>query len=311
MELRQLQYLVAVAEEASFTRAAQRVHISQSGVSAQVRQLEHELGAELFDRSARAATLTRAGEAALGHAREALAAAAAMRQAVDDVNGLLRGRLTVGMVTACTITGLFDALDAFHRAHPGVAVTLLEHNSAELAAQVRAGVIDVALVGVAGEAPEGLAALPIVSERLVAAFPAVGATAGRVHGVPSGVPSGASAGVSSLTLDDLTRLPLICMPAGTGIRTAFDQACAARGLQATVALEASAASVLADLAARGLGVAILSESMAAAAGDGLRAVPIEDCDTPALLALIWKPSPPAAVAELVRHCRRAFAGGAS
>lgn len=295
MELRQLQYLVAVAEEASFTRAAQRVHISQSGVSAQVRQLEHELGAELFDRSARAATLTRAGEAALGHAREALAAAAAMRQAVDDVNGLLRGRLTVGMVTACTITGLFDALDAFHRAHPGVTVTLLEHNSAELTAQVRAGIIDVALVGVAGEAPEGLAALPIVSERLVAAFPA----------------TLASTGTASLTLDDLTRLPLICMPAGTGIRTAFDQACAARGLAATVALEASAASVLADLAARGLGVAILSESMAAAAGERLRAVPIDDCDTPALLALIWKPSPPAAVAELVRHCRRAFASAAS
>ncbi len=300
MELRQLQYLVAVAEEASFTRAAQRVHISQSGVSAQVRQLEHELGAELFDRSARAATLTRAGEAALGHAREALAAAAAMRQAVDDVNGLLRGRLTVGMVTACTITGLFDALDAFHRAHPGVVVTLLEHSSAELTAQVRAGAIDVALVGVAGEAPEGLAALPIVSERLVAAFPASGETAGRVHGV--------SSGASSLTLDDLTRLPLICMPAGTGIRTALDLACAARGLQVTVALEASAASVLADLAVRGLGVAILSESMAAAAADRLRAVPIDDCDTPALLALIWKPSPPAAVAELVRHCRRAFAG---
>src|SRR5512146_2840508 len=303
MELRQLQYLVAVAEEASFTRAAQRVHISQSGVSAQVRQLEHELGAELFDRSARVATLTRAGEAALGHARAALAAAAAMRQAVDDVNGLLRGRLTVGMVTACTITGLFDALDAFHRAHPGVVVTLLEHSSAELAAQVRAGTIDLALVGVAGEAPEGLAALPIVSERLVAAFPA-----NLAGSEPP--PSPALAGASSLTLDDLARLPLICMPAGTGIRAAFDQACAARGIQATVALEASAASVLADLAARGLGVAILSESMAAAAaGVRLRAVPIDGCDTPALLALIWKPSPPAAVAELVRHCRRAFADG--
>jgi DNA-binding transcriptional LysR family regulator len=299
MELRQLQYLVAVAEEASFTRAAQRVHISQSGVSAQVRQLEHELGAELFDRSARAATLTRAGEAALGHAREALAAAAAMRQAVDDVKGLLRGRLTVGMVTACTITGLFDALDAFHRAHPGVVVTLLEHSSAELTAQVRAGTIDLALIGAAGEAPAGLAALPIVSERLVAAFPAV----------PP--PSAAPTAVPSLTLGDLARLPLICMPAGTGIRAAFDQACAAGGHQVRVALEASAASVLADLAARGLGVAILSESMAAAAGGRLRAVPIAGCDTPALLALIWKPSPPAAVAELVRHCRRAFAGGAS
>src|SRR5712691_2570737 len=153
MELRQLEYLVAVAEEASFTRAAQRVHISQSGVSAQVRQLEHELGADLIDRSARTATLTQAGDAALAHAREALAAVAAMRQAVDDVNGLLRGRLTVGMVTACTVTGLFDALDAFHAAHPGVLITLLEHASGELTDLVRAGVLDLALIGAAGEAP--------------------------------------------------------------------------------------------------------------------------------------------------------------
>jgi DNA-binding transcriptional LysR family regulator len=315
MELRQLEYLVAVAEEASFTRAAQRVHISQSGVSAQVRQLEHELGAELFDRSARTATLTQAGEAALAHAREALAAAAAMREAVDDVNGLLRGRLTVGMVTACTITGLFDALDAFHRAHPGVVVTLLEHSSAELIAQVRAGAIDLALIGAAGEAPQGLAALPIVSERLVAALPAVlpaaHPLAGPARGASPGTSPGVPPGASSLTLPDLARLPLICMPAGTGIRSAFDQACAARGIQATVALEASAASVIADLAARGLGVAILSESMAAAytgsAGDGrLRALPIDDCDVPALLALAWKPSPAPAVAEFVRHCRRAF-----
>ena len=61
MELRQLEYFVAVAEEANFTRAAERVHISQSGVSAQIRQLERELGAELFDRSARTATLTARG----------------------------------------------------------------------------------------------------------------------------------------------------------------------------------------------------------------------------------------------------------
>src|SRR5215831_700003 len=116
MELRQLEYLVAVAEEANFTRAAQRVHISQSGVSAQVRELERDLGATLIDRSSRAARLTGAGAAALPHARAALAAVASLRQAVDDVNGLIRGRLVVGMVTACTVTGLFDALDRFHRA---------------------------------------------------------------------------------------------------------------------------------------------------------------------------------------------------
>src|SRR3954452_23518234 len=100
MELRQLEYFVAVVEEAGFTRAAERVHISQSGVSAQIRQLEHTLGATLIDRSGRRASLTAAGAAALEHARAALASVTAVRKAVDDVKGLIRGRLVVGMVTA-------------------------------------------------------------------------------------------------------------------------------------------------------------------------------------------------------------------
>ena len=95
MELRQLEYFVAVAEEANFTRAAERVHISQSGISAQIRQLERDLGAELIDRSGRTASLTTAGAAALEHARGALASVEAVRQAVDDVKGLVRGRLVV------------------------------------------------------------------------------------------------------------------------------------------------------------------------------------------------------------------------
>ena len=170
MELRQLEYFVAVAEERNFTRAAERVHISQSGVSAQIRRLERELGAELFDRSARTATLTAAGRAALDHARAALAAAAAVGQAVGEVTGLIRGRLVVGMVIGCTVTPLFEALSAFHRAHPGVEISLLEDNSDRLVEAVRLGTVDVALVGTA-TAPEGLEALTIISERLVVVVP--------------------------------------------------------------------------------------------------------------------------------------------
>src|SRR5664279_4956428 len=135
MELRQLEYFVAVAEEASFTRAAERVHISQSGVSAQIRQLEHELGATLLDRSGRTTTVTTvttAGAAALEHARAVLTSVTAVRQAVDDVTGLIRGRLVIGMVSGCTITPLFDALAAFHLAHPGVEIMVFEDNSDRL-----------------------------------------------------------------------------------------------------------------------------------------------------------------------------------
>ncbi|GAA3309129.1 hypothetical protein GCM10020295_72920 [Streptomyces cinereospinus] len=153
MELRQLEYLVAVAEEQNFTRAAERVHISQSGISAQIRQLERELGAELFDRSTRTVTLTVAGKAALEHARTALAAAGAVGQAVGEVTDLIRGRLTVGMVIGCTLTPLFDALAAFHKAHPGVQISLLEDSSDRLADGVRTGAVDLALIGAATATP--------------------------------------------------------------------------------------------------------------------------------------------------------------
>ncbi|GAA0382657.1 LysR substrate-binding domain-containing protein [Microbispora corallina] len=291
MELRQLEYFVAVAEERSFTRAAQRVHISQSGVSAQIRHLERELGAELFDRSARTATLTVAGKAALEHARAALAAAGALAQSVGEVTGLIRGRLTVGMVVGCTITPLFDALAAFHRAHPGVEIALTEDNSDRLVEAVRAGTADLALVGTAA-APEGLEALTIVSERLVAAAP----------------PGHPLAAVDRVTLPDLLDHPLVCMPRGTGLRAVLDRACEARGLRPVVALEAGAADAVADLAARGLAVAVLSESMASLHRDRLTTSLIEDVETPALLALVWRSPSGPAVRAFLGHARRAFAG---
>ena len=290
MELRQLEYFIAVAEGANFTRAAERVHISQSGVSAQIRQLEHDLGATLIDRSGRTASLTAAGAAALEHARAALAAAGAVRQAVDDVNGMIRGRLVVGMVTACTVTPLFDALAAFHLAHPGVEITLIEDNSDRLIERVRTGAADLALIGASGAPPQGLAALPIVSERLVAALP----------------PGHPLAGRPQATLADLSAYPIVCMPKGTGVRTVFDQACAAKGIRPDIALQASAPGAVADLAIRGLGIAILSESMAASHHGRLKALAIDDIETPAVLALIWTTAQSPALRNLLLHSRQAF-----
>jgi DNA-binding transcriptional LysR family regulator len=291
MELRQLEYFIAVAEEANFTRAAERVHISQSGVSAQIRQLEHDLGAALIDRSGRTASLTSAGAAALEHARAVLASVGAVRQAVDEVNGLIRGRLVVGMVTACTVAPLFEALAAFHLAHHGVTVTLIEDTSSRLVERVRAGQADLALIGASGAPPSGLDALPIVSERLVAA-------------VPPGHPL---AGRPQTTLADISGYPLVCMPEGTGIRAVFDQACAASGMHPDIALQASAPGAVADLAIRGLGIAVISESMAASHAGRLKALVIDDIETPAVLALVWAPAESPALRELVVHCRRAFA----
>jgi DNA-binding transcriptional LysR family regulator len=292
MELRQLEYLVAVAEQANFTRGAERAHVSQSGISAQIRQLERDLGADLFDRSSRSVALTAAGEAAIGHARAALAAAGALRQAVDEVNGLVRGQLTVGMVTACTVAPLFDALSAFHLAYPGIGITLAEDHSDRLVEHVRSGSADLALIGAAGDLPEGVGGQIVISEHLVAAVPAGHTLAGRPE----------------VGLAELAGYPIISMPVGTGVRAVFDQACAEGSLRPDVALQASAPSAVADLAVRGLGVAIFSATMAASYSDRLTAVPIASVGTPSLLALVWSNSPSVALREFLRYIREAFTG---
>lgn len=293
MELRQLEYFVAVAEEASFTRAAERVRISQPGVSAQIRELEREVGATLIDRSTRRASLTDAGRAALEHARAALACSDAMKQAVGDVVGLIRGRLTVGMVIGCTITPFFDALAAFHHAHPGVEITLLEHHSARLLQDVQAGGVDLALIGTADPTPAGSNSLTIISEPLVALVP----------------PGHLLAQKAAVTVAELADHPLVCMPEGTGIRTVLDRACTQHRVRPAISVQASAADAIADLAARGLGVAVLAESMSRDHHGRLVALPIVDIDEPALLALVWSGTQSPALDRLVRHCRDTFATG--
>jgi DNA-binding transcriptional LysR family regulator len=290
MELRQLEYFVAVAEEANFTRAAARVHISQSGVSAQIRRLEADLGATLIDRSGRTATVTTAGAAALPLARAALVSVDAMRKAVDDVTGLIRGRLVVGMVVGCRVTPLFDALAALHLDHSGIEIALVEDNSDRLVELVRKGEADLALIATAASPPADLDGFAIVSERLVAAVPFDHPLAKRRRA----------------RLVDIAAYPIVCLPVGTGIRSVFDDACGAKGIRPNVSLEASAPDTVCDLAVRGLGVAVLSVSTVAGQHDRLRIVAIDDVETPAVLALIWTATMSPALHELVDHCRETF-----
>jgi DNA-binding transcriptional LysR family regulator len=289
MELRQLEYFAAVADESNFTRAAARVHISQSGISAQVRALEKELGAELFDRSGRIARLTEAGREALPYAKAALDAVAGLRQTVDQVQGLVRGHLTIGMITGCEVTPLFAALAAFHREHPAIELELAEDNSDQLVAGVRVSLYDIALVGLAGETPEHLASHVIAREGLVALAP----------------PDSELATHNEVTVEELTAYRLVTLPEGTGIRAVFDEAFLSKGFMPDLALAASAPGAVASLAARGLGIGVLSESMAPGFPE-LKAIPITDIEIPALLALVWRPRAGAALKALLPHLEKAL-----
>jgi DNA-binding transcriptional LysR family regulator len=126
MELRQLDHFLAVAEEGHFTRAASRVHLTQSSLSSSIRALERELGSDLFVRSTRRVALTEAGRALLPAAQRAVAAAEDGRDAVAGVRGLVRGQLAIGSIQTQTVgpVNIPALLARYHRRHPGVTVRL-------------------------------------------------------------------------------------------------------------------------------------------------------------------------------------------
>ncbi|NUW37746.1 LysR family transcriptional regulator [Nonomuraea sp. SMC257] len=290
MELRQLAYFVAVAEEASFTRAAASLHVAQPGVSAQIRQLERELGQPLFDRSARAVRLTAAGEAVLPYARAALRAVAGARQVVDELTGLLRGHVVMGAVSLPGVLDVPGLLADFHDAHPAVEITLKEADPETVVQEVRSGRMDLGLFGLGPGVPPGLDAQIVVSQPLVAAV-------SRDHEL---------AGRPGIELADLEGRALLCLPPGTGLRAALEEGCAAAGFRPRVALEASEPLVLARLAARGLGVAVLPESAVSAAEGLLHVMELTGPRLRGRMAIAWRSEGevgPAARA-LIAHARR-------
>jgi len=275
MELRQLEYFVAVAEEASFTRAASRVHVAQPGVSAQVRRLESELGQQLLDRSGRSVRLTGVGSAVLPFARAALDAVANARLAVDDLAGLVRGQVTVGMVSGCALPALAELLAGFHDRHPGVAIALVEDNSDRLVERLRDGRLDLALIGWAEQTPADIDSVVLVDEELVAV---------AAPGHPL-----AGAGAGAITIRQLRDLPLVSLPRGTGVRAALDAACAAAGFTPRIVFEASALPMVVELAGRGLGLAVVPASIP----NGPGILRLTDPQLRSRLELAW-PSAPAA-----------------
>lgn len=297
MELRQLEYFVAVTEEASFTRAAARLHVAQPGVSAQIRQLERELGLPLLDRSGRTVRLTEAGSAVLPYARAALSAVAGARLVVDELTGLVRGHVTVGVIEWMKVLDLPGLLADFHRDHPQVEITLSEARAADMIDALRSGRLDLGFISMGAVPPEGLETQVILDQPVVAAVALDDPLARR----------------DTIALTALRDRKLICLPKGTGLRAIIDDACAAAGFTPGISFEIGDPLTLAQLAARGLGVAVLPESATLPYQDELHTIEITRPRMSGRIALAWRaggPTSPAARA-LIDLARARMPGSAS
>jgi len=163
MELRHLRYFVAIAEERSFTAAAERLWVAQPGLSTQIRRLETELGVRLFERHTRGVDLTEAGALFLDRARATLAAADSASSVGSDLKGGAVGTVRVGLATPTRWTGTAALLECFARERDGVELTVLEGYGGTLWRDLRDGGLD-AVIAPSGFASPDLRTLKLGTE---------------------------------------------------------------------------------------------------------------------------------------------------
>lgn len=292
MNLKQLEFAVALAEEANFTRAAERCHVVQSALSHQIAALEQELGTPLFERLPRQVRATAAGEAMLVHARQALASLRHLRADVAAVSGEVRGLLAIGQISSLTGIDVVAMLAAFQQVHPQVEFQLRVDKSEDLIAQVQSRVLDVALVGLAPSAAlDGLCHQMLQEEDLVAVL----------------APSHRLARRRRLPLTELQDEALVDFPRGTGARRQTDDAFAAAGLPHTVRFEVNLMELIERFVRHGLAVGIVP-ALIAEGFEGVVRIPLQPTPT-RRVHLVWQRLPtPAARAFVEAVLSRAGAG---
>ena len=238
-----MRYVLAVAEERNFTRAAERCHIVQSAMSHQMKALEQEIGAQLFARTSRRVELTEAGAAFLPAARACLDAA---ERAVTDAlaaTGELRGTLTIGVIPTVTALDIPSTLGQFRHAHPAVRIRLRGGGSDEFITAIKAGEMDLAVLGLpASMPPRGVASRELAHEQLVVVVSAHHRLATRRRVKP----------------DDLRAETFVDFPAGTPGRAPSDLAFEEAGVPRDVAFEAMSTDLILDLVRNNLAIALLS-----------------------------------------------------
>ena len=252
MNLRQLRYLVALADERHFTRAAAREHVAQPALSQQIRSLESELGVALVERTTRKVAMTQAGELLVARARRALGELDAAQAELQSLAGVQSGRLAVGALHTMGPVDLSLLLARFHERYPAIELIVREQSSEELATMLRDDEIDLAFLSVTERVQRpGLTLRPLVSEELVVVLATGHPLAGRER----------------LRIGDLADEAFISFRVGARLRELLDRAAAGAGFEPRIALESNESRRIRSMVSHGLGVAVLPRSDAERPGD--------------------------------------------
>ena len=273
MELRQLRYLVTLADERHFTRAAARLHIAQPALSQQVRRLEDEVGIALVDRTTRHVSLTPAGERLVARARRALAEVEAAEAELSDLSGIRTGRLVIGSMRSTGPYDLFALLAAYHGRHPGVELIVREEPSEVMLQRLHADTLDLAFLSVNRlDTGADIALRRILSEPLVALL----------------APGHRLAGRKRLDMAELREERFVVFGEGGSLRRIVVMGAREAGFEPQLAFESTEQQRIRAMVAHGLGVALLPASEAEHAGPPVAAVPVRNPALERDVTLAWR-----------------------
>jgi DNA-binding transcriptional LysR family regulator len=294
MELRQLRYLVALAEELNFTRAAARENIAQPALSQQIQRLEEELGLALAERTRRRVEITAAGEMLVARSRRILAELDAARDELEALRGVQTGHVTVGAMHTMGPIDISLVLAVFHERHPAVELTVREQSSEELAEMLRVDTLDLAFLSVTERIEShGLGLHQLVSEELMAILP----------------PGHRLASRRRIRMGELADEEFISYREGSRLRELLNTAGREAGFDPNVKLESNESARVRRLVARGMGVAILPRSDAVGVGAEVAARQLIDPALSRDITLAWRAERrhPPAVAEFISLAHETFA----
>jgi LysR family transcriptional regulator, transcription activator of glutamate synthase operon len=298
MELRQLRYLVAVAEELSFTRAAEREHVAQPALSQQIKRLEEEVGLALVERTTRSVAMTSAGEVLVARARRMLGELEAANAELEALSGVYTGHVYLGVLHTMGPVDVSLVLALFRERHPGVEFTVREQSSEELAEMLRDDELDLAFLSVTESVErKGLGLHQLVSEELVLIVSASHHLAGRRR----------------VQMAELAGEEFISYREGARLRELLESAGRSAGFAPRVTLESNESGRIRRLVARGLGVAILPRSDAERPGADVAVAALVEPSLRRDITLAWREGrrlAPAAAAFL-ELSRETFSSGAA
>lgn len=259
MDFRHLEALVAIADEGSFTSAADALNTVQSNVSGQIRQLETEIGVPLLVRSRRGASLTEAGRAVVTRARRIQRERDGILADVAALEGLQVGEVAFGIVGTASRWLVPELVGSLRRRAPGVRLRINEGTSERLVAEVLSDQLAQAIV-TAPVLSERLIVEHLLDERLVGLVP-------EDSDLPSDV---------AVPLERIARLPMVMPPANNPLRLEVQNAAAEVGVELQVPIEVEGVRLIGELVGAGAGISILPETAIDPDTAGVRTVPVDD-----------------------------------